>query len=247
MDVLYRERQELKIVLNILESITSSLDFHAVMYEIASRIAETVDAVRCSILLVEQKDAEHVFVVAANDDRKLKMLPVDLAKYPEVQAAIRRKQAVIIEDVEKSEMMRPYLKELRRLHFQSLLVLPILYQETVVGTLFLRAARKRSFTDQELKFCRVVASAAASAIKNSMLYRPWRKRSGSRRRRARESAPSSTTPRTSSSTSTRRGPSGRPTGPWSASRAGAGRRFSPSRRELSSRAFPPWRSWPTTP
>jgi len=170
VDVVYRERQELKIVLNILESITSSLDFHAVMYEIASRIAETVDAVRCSILLVEQKDTEHVFVVAANDNRKLKMLPVDLAKYPEVQAAIRRKQAVIIEDVEKSEMMRPYLKELRRLHFQSLLVLPILYQETVVGTLFLRAARKRSFTDQELKFCRVVASAAASAIKNSMLY-----------------------------------------------------------------------------
>ncbi len=169
--VLYRERQELKIVLNILESITSSLDFHAVMYEIASRIAETIDAVRCSILLVEEKDTERAFVVAANDDRKLKMLPVDLTKYPEVQAAIRRKRAIIIEDVEKSEMMRPYVEELRRLHFHSLLVLPILYQETVIGTLFLRAARRRSFDEQELKFCRVVASAAASAIKNSMLYR----------------------------------------------------------------------------
>ena len=178
VDLLHRERRELKTVLNILESITSSLDFHSVMYEIASRIAETIDAVRCSILLVEQKEKpastgeeDRAFVVAANDDRKLKMLPVDLAKYPEVQAAIRRKRAVIIEDVEKSEMMRPVVEELLRLHFRSLLVLPILYQETVIGTLFLRAARKRSFDEQELKFCRVVASAAASAIKNSMLYR----------------------------------------------------------------------------
>jgi PAS domain S-box-containing protein len=171
VDLLFRERQELRTVLNILESITSSLDFHSVMYEIATRIAETIDAVRCSILLVEGKEENAAFVVAANDDRKIRMLPVDLAKYPEVQAAIRRKKAIIIEDVEKSELMRPYVDDLLRLHFHSLLVLPILYQEAVIGTLFLRAARKRSFTDQELKFCRVVASAAASAIKNSMLYR----------------------------------------------------------------------------
>jgi PAS domain S-box-containing protein len=171
VDLLYRERQELRTVLNILDSITSSLDFHSVMFEIANRIAETIDAVRCSILLLEEKDPERVFVVAASDNRKLKMLPVELSKYPEVQAAIRRKRAIIIEDVEKSEMMRPFVADLLRLHFHSLLVLPIVYRETVVGTLFLRAARKRSFTDQELKFCRVVASAAASAIKNSMLYR----------------------------------------------------------------------------
>jgi PAS domain S-box-containing protein len=178
VDLLYRERQELRTVLNILESITSSLDFHSVMYEIATRIAETIDAVRCSILLVEGKEDLKAFVVAANDDRKLKMRPVDLAKYPEVLSAIRRKKAIIIEDVEKSELLRPYVEELLRLNFHSLLVLPILYQETVIGTLFLRAARKRSFSDQELKFCRVVASAAASAIKNSMLYRTLEEKVG---------------------------------------------------------------------
>jgi PAS domain S-box-containing protein len=168
--MVYRERQELRIVLKIMDSITSSLDFHAVMYEIASRIADAVDAARCSIVLVEE-EGKRAFVVAANDDRKLKMLPVNLDKYPEIQAAIRRKKAVIIEDIETSDLMRPYVEELLRLNFRSLLVLPIVYQETVIGTLFLRASRKRCFTDQELKFCRVVASAAASAIKNSMLYR----------------------------------------------------------------------------
>ena len=167
---IYRERQELKYVLGILESITSSLDFHTVMYMIAGRIAEVVDAIRCSILLVEGEQFERAFVVAANDDQKIKMLPVDLAKYPEVVAAIRQKKPIIIEDVEKSDLLRPVIEDLLKLNFHSLLVLPILYQEAVIGTLFLRASRKRSFTRDEMKFCRVVAHAAASAIKNSMLY-----------------------------------------------------------------------------
>ena len=166
----FRERQELKYVLSILESITSSLDFHTVMFQTASRIAEVVDAIRCSILLVEENSKGRAFVVAANDDRKLKMLPVELSKYPEVMSAIEQKKPVIIEDIEKSELMRPYVEELLKLNFHSLLVLPIVYQDTVVGTLFLRASRKRSFSADELKFCRVVAHAAASAIKNSMLY-----------------------------------------------------------------------------
>jgi len=166
LDKVHRERKELQIVLGILESITSSLDFHGVMFQIASRIAEVVDAVRCSILLVEGERDEKAFVVASNDDRRLKMLPVDLAKYPEVQMAIRQRKAVVIEDIEKSDLLKPFLEELRKLHFHSLLILPILYQEAVIGTLFLRAARKRSFSQDELKFCRVVASAAASAIKN---------------------------------------------------------------------------------
>lgn len=176
VDGVYRERQELKIVLNILESITSSLDFHTVMFQIAGRIAEVIDAVRCSILLVEEGIRERAFVVAANDDQKLKMLPVDLAKYPEIQLAISNKRAVIIEDIEKSELLRPFVEELRKLNFRSLLVLPILYQEAVIGTLFLRASRARTFSEDELKFCRVVASAAASAIKNSMLYRSLEER-----------------------------------------------------------------------
>jgi PAS domain S-box-containing protein len=167
---IYKERQELKYVLGILESITSSLDFHTVMYQIAGRIAEVVDAIRCSILLVEGEQFERAFVVAANDDQKIKMLPVDLSKYPEVVAAIRQKKPIIIEDVEKSDLLRPVVVDLLKLNFHSLLVLPILYQEAVIGTLFLRASRKRSFTRDEMKFCRVVAHAAASAIKNSMLY-----------------------------------------------------------------------------
>ena len=165
-----RERQELKTVLGIMESITSSLDFHTVMYRIAGRIAEVVDAIRCSILLVEEDSQDRGFVVATSDDQKLKMLPLDLTKYPEIVMAIQQKKPVIIEDVEKSSLMKPFVKELLKLNFHSLLVLPILYQEIVIGTLFLRASRKRSFGADELKFCRVVAHAAGSAIKNSMLY-----------------------------------------------------------------------------
>ena len=166
----YRERQELKIVLDVLESITSSLDFHSMMYQLSTRIAEVVNAVRCSVILVEEGVEDRGFVVASSTDPKLKMLPLDLSKYPEVQAAIRRKNFVLIKDVEKSELLRPYVQNLLKLNFRSRLVLPVLYQETVIGTLILSASRKRSFTSNDLRLCRAIASAAASAIKNSVLY-----------------------------------------------------------------------------
>ena len=87
------------------------------------------------------------------------MLPIDLKRYPEVQLAISRKKAVIVRDIEKSELMRPCVQELRRLKFHSLMVLPVLYQEEVLGTLFLRASRKRSFTDDEVVYVDVHAAA----------------------------------------------------------------------------------------
>jgi PAS domain S-box-containing protein len=169
-DRVFRERQELRDVLNILESITSSLDFHDVMFQITSRIAEVVDAMRCSILMVDNETDTRGFVVASSDDHKISMLPLELSKYPEIQTALRTKKAIIIEDVEKSSLLRPHLKELLKLGFRSLLVMPILYRESVIGTLFLRVSRKRYFRREEIEFCHVIASAAASAIKNSMLY-----------------------------------------------------------------------------
>ena len=176
-DQVNRERRELRVVLNILASISNAPNLHTVMFEIASRIAEVLDSIRCSILLLEEGTIDRGFVLAASDDQKLKMLPVDLTRYPEVQQAIRLKRAVMIEDVEKSELLQPHLEQLRRLGSRSLLVLPILHQEVVIGALFFRASRTRAFSEDEREFCRLIASAVSSSMRNSVLDRSLEKRS----------------------------------------------------------------------
>jgi signal transduction histidine kinase/ActR/RegA family two-component response regulator len=176
-DRVFRERQELALVAQILESITSSLEFHTVMYEITTRIADLVDAGRCSVVLVQEGVKDRGFVVATSDNRSMDKHPIDLTRYPEIQEALRTREAVLVDDIAASPMMQSVVDQLHRMDLQSLLVLPLLYREHVLGTLFLRASRKRAFAAEELRLCRTVASAAASAINNSMLHRALTERS----------------------------------------------------------------------
>ena len=53
--------------------------------------------------------------------------------------------------------------------FRSLLVLPLIFGDEVLGALTVRSARP--FGAEEIRFCKVVAGASANAIKNALLYR----------------------------------------------------------------------------
>src|SRR3989344_7448363 len=53
----------------------------------------------------------------------------------------------------------------------NVLVLPIVWDEEVIGTLFLRTRRfDRSFTKKEVQLCQTIANSAYHAIKNARLF-----------------------------------------------------------------------------
>src|SRR2546428_2527648 len=81
--------------------------------------------------------------------------------------------------------MEPLKKTLQKLGFHSIMVLPILYQDALLGMLFLRAARvERRFRADEITACKVVANASANAIKNALLYEQMRTDARSRKEAA---------------------------------------------------------------
>lgn len=165
-----RERRELRAVLDITEAVTGTLDLHEVMSLIVHRVGERVGAQRCSIVFVEEGEGR-CFVMAANDNPKADMLAIDLAKYPEIRRAVETKAPVYIEDVARDPLLEPVREVLLQQGYRSLLVMPLVFGKEVLGTLFLRASREVPFTDREMRFCRVAASASANALKNALLYR----------------------------------------------------------------------------
>lgn len=169
-----RERQEMRTILDILETANSTLDLHKVMATIVSKICEVIETDRCSVLFLD-RDPERGWVLASSDAPDLDMLPVDLRKYPEVREAIRTRSSVTVDDVETHPLMLPVREHIRASRFNSLLVIPLLYQDEMLGTLLLRAANRRSaFGADEIRFCQTVAGASVSALKNAMLYRQIR-------------------------------------------------------------------------
>ncbi len=164
------EKRELETFLEVTAAATSTLDLRQVLYVIVQRIASLVGAQRCSILTVDESDGR-CQVLASSDNPSIHGLVLDLRKYPEVRRAIESRQAVVINDIGQEPIFEEVRDTLAALGYHSIMVLPMVFGGSLLGMLFLRAARhERRFSSAEVAICQIVANASANALKNAMLF-----------------------------------------------------------------------------
>ncbi len=169
----YRELEEdkrnLETILEITGALGATLDPSEVLNTIVARVAETTDAVRCSILLIAKDDEG--YVLASHDNPTVKELRIDLAKYPEIQKVVESKAPLALNDIMEDPLMAPVRDRIKDLKDMSVLIVPIVFHDEVLGTLFLRTRKKEGgFTRKEIDFCRIVANSSFHALKNARLY-----------------------------------------------------------------------------
>jgi PAS domain S-box-containing protein len=167
------EREQLRVLLEITDTINRSLELRRVMTEVVRRVGRIVDAQSCSILLLDPGH-QQAFVVASDERPDVDMLEVQLDRYPEIRKALETREPVVIDDVEQDPLVAPVREILLDKGYRSVVVLPLVFGPAVLGALFLRATRERPFGDAELQFCRVVAGASANSLKNALLFREAR-------------------------------------------------------------------------
>jgi len=165
-----RDRGELWALLDITDTITSTLDVRQVMHSIVERVGDLTGTPSCSILLSES-DSPGCFVMGSKGHPEANMLELDLDKYPEVQHALRTRQVVVIDDVDGDPVIAPVRDVVRSKGVRSIVVLPLLFGKETLGALFLRSRETGAFTKETLRFCKVAACVSANALKNAMLYR----------------------------------------------------------------------------
>ncbi len=162
------DRESLRSLLDITNAITTSLNPTEVFQTIVHRVAEATGAERCSIVLVTRNEG---YVLASHDDPGLKDRKIDLKKYPEIIEAINRKDPLIVDDIATNPLMNEVKDSVRGLEGKSLLLVPIVFNDRVLGTLFLRTKKESGgFESDEVNFCRIVANSAFHAIKNARIF-----------------------------------------------------------------------------
>jgi two-component system NtrC family sensor kinase len=172
------ENAELRVLLEILETLGSSLDLHQVCLTIVSKITSVIPAQRCSMLFVAPEEPR-CFVIASHDDPNLKMLEIDLQKYPEVRRAIDTRNPVLVRNAPDDPIMSEVRALLRGMPFRSILVVPLTFGDEVLGTLCLRTSRgTEEYSPSDIRFCTAVARASANALKNALLHDQVRRESG---------------------------------------------------------------------
>ncbi|MEC4675341.1 MAG: sensor domain-containing diguanylate cyclase [Nitrospirota bacterium] len=164
------EMQELEVITCVTQLISDSLDPKEILFKIVEQIAKIMHVTRCSIVRVDWIH-RNAFVVATFEDPNLTGIRLNLKKYPEITEALISKKPVIVDDITTDPIMRKVRDILMQLGIRSILVIPIIFREKVIGTLLLRTSRKgQTFTGNEIKLLNAIANASANALYNAFLF-----------------------------------------------------------------------------
>lgn len=121
---------------------------------------------RCAIFLTGEKD--EVRLVASYEDASIRNLVVDINRYPELKRAFESGETVFIPDATTDPMLRAVRSQLELRNVRSIVVVPLEWQEAIIGAIFLRTDRDAEpFSDADVRFCQVVGSLTAKALRNA--------------------------------------------------------------------------------
>ena len=162
--------EDLRFLLEITETISAIRNPMTILHLIVEKMAEIVDVARCSIISIN--DNGDAIVKASSDLDCQKELTLDLHKYPEIQKSLQSKQTVIVNDIKNDPLMSPVREETKKLGYNSIIVIPVVKKESVIGTLFLRTASsfKDGITNRIFNLCQLIANISASALENAILF-----------------------------------------------------------------------------
>jgi GAF domain-containing protein len=139
-----------------------------ILQAISEMVAETLDLPVCSIMLVDEDRRELVISAArCSSPDYLHKMPLKIEDSL-IGRVVREGRVIVIRDVLEEKQYR-YPELARKTGLASLLSVPLMTREKVIGTINLYTREVRQFTEDEIGFVKVVAGQAAIAIENARL------------------------------------------------------------------------------
>lgn len=168
---LYKEKKDLRAIIELTHLVSSTLNPREVLYLTVKKLSEIMNVKGCSMISVSLEDQRYAYVVATFEDPKITNMRLDLQKYPEIRKALSLKRPVIIKDALKDPIMREVRNIIAPIGIRSIIVIPVIFRDEVIGTLLLRTTRAgHTFKEREIRLCIAVANASANALYNAYLH-----------------------------------------------------------------------------
>lgn len=159
--------EHFRILHQVTRAILSTLDSREVMELIIAKVRSVSAVQGCSLRLIDETTGELALVAASGlSEPFLAKGPVHLDR--SIREALEG-SPVLVADV-GSDPRVEYPEALAREGIASLLTLPILVRERVIGVLRLYAAAPRDYHREEVAFLAALAEIAGIAIMNAKLY-----------------------------------------------------------------------------
>ncbi|MBU0494892.1 MAG: GAF domain-containing protein [Chloroflexi bacterium] len=149
--------------------INSSLDTDEVLNAIVAETAQAMRAKACAIRLLSS-DGTRLFMSATFglSDGYLRKGPIEVAKSTIDQHVLEGKP-VIIEDAQTDDRFQ-YPAKIRAEGIGSMLVVPLLARERIIGVMRVYTTESRQFSEEEVEFLTAIANLGGLALENARLY-----------------------------------------------------------------------------
>jgi diguanylate cyclase (GGDEF)-like protein len=178
-----REAQEAlrarDLLFDIFQEVSSALRADEIFQTLVRRVGQAFGLSHCSFVLTTPGD-DKGRVVAVYENPSIRDLRVDLARYPEIQEAIRTQRPVVIHDVHEhplfASIRQHWSQQKLEVNVQAAVALPVFVQGRAAGVFFLRTEKDDpQLRTADVAFANTIAQAAARVLENeerrSAIYR----------------------------------------------------------------------------
>jgi signal transduction histidine kinase len=162
-----RGRARLERVQTVMETTPSNLGFDELVGELLGRLRDVLDVDTAAVLMLDESTNELVARAAVGLEEEVEQgvrIPIG-AGFAGRIAAERR--PIVLDDVDHSDVLNPILREKG---VKSLLGVPLIESETVIGVLHVGTLAQRFFDFDDQELLQIVASRAAIAIEKARIH-----------------------------------------------------------------------------
>lgn len=167
---LKRKALELESLFSVGQAIVSSLDLDEVLERITQKVVGLMDEVKlCSLMLLDEAKGELVIkAVHGASERYTRKPPLKVADSLLGRVA-RERTPITVEDVRRHPEFK-YSRLARKEGLVSLVSVPMIFQDRVIGVLNAYTGKPHRFAPEEVDLLVALAGQSAIAIQNARLY-----------------------------------------------------------------------------
>jgi two-component system cell cycle response regulator len=167
------EAESRRKLVDILHEVTGNLASDEIYHILARRVARALDLTHCSVVLAKPGDRMGL-VATSFEDPSVRNLEIDLARYPEIRAALESGDPVLVENVRTDPLYADvrviWSREGVNPRIRSVIALPFSLDRRQAGVFFLRRSEdEKPLTTEDVEFADTVIKAAVSAIQRAQI------------------------------------------------------------------------------
>lgn len=131
-------------------------------------------------LIAHVEGSANAYVIAATDDPTMSKFTLSVAKYPEVDAALRSGEPVLLNDAQNDLLTEGVANQLRVKGIRGVAVFPVVWKNRTLGVVLFRRARAgvEHLGPRKLEFGRMLAAQVAALLSHGHVMQSLKEQTG---------------------------------------------------------------------